>query len=291
MSLKIIKAGETGFCFGVKRAINILEKAAKEYGSLETLGPVVHNDQVTEKLKSQGIQSIRGLEEIRSATVAISSHGVTPEIEAALRAKKVRVIDTTCPFVKRAQIAAKELVESGFYVIVYGESQHPEVKGILGWAKGQGRAVLDAGSLKEGDNLTRKMGVLSQTTQVTEKYLQFTKDLIDMGFREDAEIRIIDTICHDIRKRQAITFQLAGEVDLMLIVGGRTSANTRHLQEICSRVVESHLIEKADDIELDWLSGKSRLGIASGTSTAEETINEVIQHITEEDRRHNRQGS
>ena len=162
------------------------------------------------------------------------------------------------------------LAESGFFVIVYGDANHPEVTGILGWAKGQGIATLDEKPIKALKPLPRRLGILSQTTQVPAYFIEFVKKIIDFALVKDSEIRIIDTICHDIRERQAAALELARRADLMLVVGGRSSANTNRLAELCSRVTETHLIETAEDIQPAWIQGKALIGVTSGASTASE---------------------
>ncbi len=279
IKMKIIQAKELGFCYGVCRAIDMLEKAAKQYNSLETLGPVVHNEQVSKRLDKLGIHVINSLQEISSAVVAISSHGVSSEVESQLRSKPVTVIDTTCPFVSRAQIAARRLAEVGFFVIIFGEAGHPEVKGILGYAQNKGLATLDGASIAKLHTLPRRLGILSQTTQIPEHFNAFVKDVIDLTLQRDAEIRILDTICHDIRKRQSLSLDLASKVDMMLVIGGKSSANTRRLLELCSVRTETHMIEKSEEIDLLWLKGKQTIGITSGTSTAEFSITEVIKRL------------
>jgi 4-hydroxy-3-methylbut-2-en-1-yl diphosphate reductase len=273
------KAKEIGFCFGVRRAIDMLEKAAGECGALDSLGEVVHNERVLGNLARKGVRVIQNTGQIEKETVAISAHGVTPEVEADLRSRKVKMVDTTCPYVRRAQIAARRLAEAGFFVVVFGDAEHQEVKGILGWAGGRGLATLDAGALSDLKEIPRKVGVLSQTTQIPENFLKFVKKVIDRALTKDAEIRIIDTICHDIRQRQAVSGRLAGKVDLMLVVGGRSSANTRRLLELCSAKTEAHQIEDAGDIDPEWLRGKKSVGITSGTSTPDETIEEVVKRL------------
>jgi 4-hydroxy-3-methylbut-2-en-1-yl diphosphate reductase len=279
MTVTIEKAAETGFCFGVQRAINILEKAAAKYGSVDSLGAVVHNEQVSQRLNKLGIKIIHNVSEIKSDVVAISSHGVSPQVEAELKSHSREVIDTTCPFVKRAQLNAKKLAEAGFKVIVYGEAQHSEVKGILGWAQEKGLAILDTSPLLALNEMPRRLGILSQTTQVPVKFNNFVKETIDLTLAKDTEMRIIDTICHDIRKRQSVSLELAGKVDLMLVVGGHSSANAERLQEICSEVVETHLIDSVKEINLIWLKGKKDIGVTSGTSTPEDTVDKIIKRL------------
>ena len=214
MAPKIEKAAELGFCFGVKRAIDILEKVARERGGVETLGAVVHNQQVLQRLTGIGVRVARSVDDVQGDTLAISAHGVSPQLEKEIRARDIKIIDTTCPFVHRAQIAAQRLSESDFFVIIYGDGKHPEVEGILGWAEGKGVATMDAKSIARLDNLPLRLGILSQTTQIPAHFTSFVKKLIGSTLSKDSELRIIDTICHDIRERQAAALSLASKVDL-----------------------------------------------------------------------------
>jgi len=277
--VKIEKTKEIGFCFGVRRAINILEKAAGERGGVETLGAVVHNQQVLQRLAEIGVKVVKSIDDIQGNTVAISSHGASPQVEAELQARHIDIINTTCPFVHRVQIAARRLARSGFFVIIYGDAEHTEVKGVLGWADGRGLATLDEKPIAKLDSLPRRLGVLSQTTQVPADFTQFVKRLIDLALAKDSELRIIDTICHDIRRRQAEALTLASRVDLMLVIGGRGSANTNRLTELCSAATETYLVETAAEINPSWFQGKQNIGITSGASTAEPTIDEVLTKL------------
>lgn len=276
---EIEKASKTGFCFGVKRAINMLEKVAREQGGVETLGAVVHNQQVLDKLAKIGVKIVNSVDDIEGDTVVTSSHGVSPDLEDSIKARNIRVVNTTCPSVRRAQEAARQLAEEGFFVIIYGNAEHPEVKGILGWAKGKGLATLDEKPVVALKPRPRRIGILSQTTQVPAHFAEFTKKIIDLALTKDSEVRIIDTICHDIPDRQAAALELAHRADLMVVVGGRSSANTNRLAELCAEVTETHLIETAGEIQPDWLKGKNLIGVTAGTSTAEESVEEVMKKL------------
>jgi len=275
----IDKADKVGFCFGVKRALDILEKVAHERGGVETLGAVVHNRQVLQKLAEIGVQVAKSVEDIHGDVVVTSSHGISPQLEEEIRARDIEIISTTCPFVLRAQVAARRLAEAGFLVVIFGDSQHPEVKGILGWTKGRGIAALDEKIITELKQIPRRIGILSQTTQVPDHFTDFVKKLIDTAFARDSEMRIIDTICHDIRERQAAAIELAGQAGLMFVVGGHHSANTNRLAELCSKITETHLIETAAEIQPSWLEGKKRIGVTAGASTDEQTVNEVLMAL------------
>lgn len=277
--MRVEKADKTGFCFGVKRAIDILEKVARERGGVETLGAVVHNKQVLNRLTRLGVRVAQNLDDIKGDTVLTSSHGVSPEVEEEIRARNIEVISTTCPFVRRVHIAARKLAESGFFVVVYGEADHSEVKGILGWTGGKGIAALDERFIATLPHLPRRLGILSQTTKIPASFNRFVKKLFDSAFTRDSEMRIIDTICHDIRERQAAARKLAESVDLMLVVGDHSSANTNRLVELCSEVTRAYLVEKVEDIHSSWLDNIARVGVTAGASTDEQDVNDVLKRL------------
>jgi len=279
MSLSVKKAVGIGFCMGVRRAIDILEKVAAERGGVETLGAVVHNQQVLRRLAEMGVSIVDNVSQLKADMVVVSSHGVGPKVIGEIKSRNIAVVDTTCPFVKRAQVAAHRLSEAGFFTIVFGDVGHPEVKGILGWAGDKGMATQKVATVAGIDDLPRQLGVLSQTTQIADNFSRFAREIIDYALVKDAEIRIIDTICHDIRRRQADSLALAKESDLVLVVGGQTSANSRHLFELCAQVTKTYLIENADGIKKSLLRGKSRIGVTSGASTDEQTIDEVVDRL------------
>jgi len=279
-TMRIEKTNEIGFCFGVRRAIDITEKLARERGGVETLGAVVHNQQVLQRLAQIGVRIVNNVADVEGDTLVISAHGVSPRVEEESRARHISLIDTTCPFVRRAQITAQKLAESDFFVIIYGDTDHPEVKGVLGWAQGKGLAALDESFIANLDRVPSRLGILSQTTQMPAKFTEFASKLINSTFAQDSELRLIDTICHDIRKRQEAATKLAGKVDLMLVIGGHTSANTKHLAELCAMTTKTYLIETAEEIQPSWLQSKNYVGVTSGTSTDEPTINEVMTKLT-----------
>ncbi len=279
MALRIEKAAGIGFCFGARRAIDILEKVAHEHGGVETLGAVVHNQEVLQRLAGVGVRVARSVDDIHGDTVVISAHGVSPQLEEEIQARHINIINTTCPVVHRAQVAAQRLAESGFFLVIFGDTDHPEVKGVLGWAKGKGVATVDERVIAEFDHLPRRLGVLSQTTEIPARFTEFVKKLIDAALVKGSELRIIDTICHDIRRRQAAALNLASSVDLMLVIGSHTSANTRHLVELCAASAKTHLVENAEEIQPSWLQEQHHIGITAGASTDEQTINEVLKKL------------
>ncbi len=281
--MRVEKARQIGFCFGVRRAVDQVKLVAGERRGVVTLGPVVHNERVRQELAELGVREANSPKDIQGDTVVISTHGVTPQQEAELRSQYVNLVNTTCPFVHRAQIAARRLAKAGFFVVIYGDAGHAEVKGILGWAGGQGLATLEAKTVTGLKKLPRRLGVLSQTTQIPAHFTDFVKKLIDTTFTRDSELWVIDTICHDTRKRQTAALELASKVDLMLVIGSHTSANTNRLAELSAEVTETRLIETAEEIQPSWLEGKPCIGITTGASTADQTINEVLSKLSEYD--------
>jgi len=276
--VEVKKAREFGLCFGVRRAIKIIEKATKEHQEIATLGPIVHNRLVVAKLAEMGIKVINELDQVQDRVIAITSHGVPPQLLSQIQAKKLRVIDTTCPIVRSAQKAARKLAQSGLRVIIFGEATHPEVKGLLGWAGNNAVATLNGKEIASLE-LPRRLGIISQTTQSPTKFVEFINEVISAVFPDAQELRIINTLCQETRKRQEAAIELAGKSDLMIVVGGHNSANTQRLAEVCSPMVETHLIETAAEIEKDWLSGKRHIGVTAGASTPDEAIEEVVRKL------------
>ena len=279
MKYVVRKAARTGFCFGVKKAVETLEKVAQIRGRVEPLGAVVHNRQVMKRLSSLGVQVADSLDDITGNTVAIGAHGVSPEMENEIRTRFSDVINTTCPFVQRAQMTARRLSKSGFFVIIFGDGNHREVKGILGWAENHGMATLDTMQIQQLPSIPRRIGIISQTTQVPADFNRFAGEVCNLTYGKDSEIRIIDTICHDIRERQQATIDLAKNVDLMLVIGSNTSANSNHLAKMCSAVTEARLIESSEEISPSLLDGHHTIGVTGGASTDEAAIQEVIDTL------------
>lgn len=276
--MRIEKAREMGFCFGVRRAIRLMEQAAHRCRYLESLGPVVHNHQVMERLEGLGVRVVVGPEAVTAGVVAIPSHGAPPEVIAELERRGIEVVDTTCPMVRRAQQAAQQLTAAGFQVVIFGDAQHPEVKGVLGWAGERAVAVSDGASLLL-PKFPKRLGLLSQTTQSPERFSRFMAGLLPQALDQAAEVRLVNTICHATRQHQAAALELARHSQLVLVVGSLASANTRHLAQLCSAVVETRQVEAAEDIEPGWLAGKEQIGITAGASTPEEVVAAVVTRL------------
>jgi 4-hydroxy-3-methylbut-2-enyl diphosphate reductase len=279
VNAQISRAKELGLCFGVRRAVKMLKEAAKKYGEIETLGPVAHNRQLVLALAEMGIRPVENLEQLEGKVLAITTHGASPDVLSETQSRHVHVIDTTCPIVKRAQNSAKELAENGFDVIVFGEAGHSEVKGLLGWSGAKGMVALD-GTEIDSSKLSHRIGVISQTTQSQSAFVEFTRKLMVALFPTVQEMRIINTLCRATQRRQQAAVTLAKRSQLMIVVGGYDSANTRRLAEACSPIVETHLLERADRVDGSWLVGKQRIGIAAGASTPDEAVEELVDKLT-----------
>ena len=209
--MEIEKAAEIGFCTGVRRAIDILERASRKLGPLQTLGPIVHNQQVVDKLAESGVTVAESLDQLAGDTVAISSHGVSPEVLERAKERGLQIVDTTCPFVRRAQNAAKRLTKAGFFVIVFGDQDHREVQGALGYAAGNGIATLELPDIDKA-KLPQRIGILSQTTQSFPAFVHFVSAFSERYIEFIAELRIINTICDATRRhRRPSTTPSAGD--------------------------------------------------------------------------------
>ena len=209
--VEVKKAREFGLCFGVRRAIKIIDKAAKEHREIATLGPIVHNRLVVAKLADVGVKVVNELDQVHDRVIAVTSHGVSPQLLSQMQARKLQVIDTTCPIVSSAQKAAKKLAQAGLRVIIFGEATHPEVKGLLGWAGSNAVATLNGEEVANLE-LPRRLGIISQTTQSHTKFVKFINEVIKAAFPDVQELRIINTLCQETRKRQEAALELAGKV-------------------------------------------------------------------------------
>jgi (E)-4-hydroxy-3-methyl-but-2-enyl pyrophosphate reductase len=280
--VEILLAKEMGFCWGVRRAIGMMEKAASEHGRVISLGPIVHNPQVVAALAEKGVQVTSSIDGVGGAPLAITAHGVGPKVLEEAKAKGLEIIDTTCPIVTRSQRWAKKMAADGFTVIVYGDADHPEVEGILSWADGKGIALADEDIHSLPRELLSRVAVIPQTTQSTARFAAFVGRVLRERLVQLSELRVVNTLCNVTASQQAAARELAQEVGLMVVVGGHNSANCRHLAEVCREEgVETHHIETAAELEEGWLLGRERVGITAGASTPDWAVEEVIRCLRE----------
>lgn len=272
----VIKVAEhAGACYGVQRALDLVhEVAASAQGPVRTLGPLIHNPQVVSELEKEGVSVTEDVPTDAGSTLVLRTHGVVPEIENRAHANGLSVVDATCPYVKRVHHAAERLITSGYQVIVVGEQGHPEVEAILGHAPG----AVAITSPEELDSLTiaKRVGVVVQTTQAKAVLDGVVNRLTSLA----AEVVVINTICEATSERQAAAKDLAAKSDVCVVIGGRNSANTKRLSEICSEVcAHVHLIETEDELCASWFSDASCIGVTAGASTPTSTIDRVVSAI------------
>ena len=270
--MEVLTAEHMGFCYGVRRAVDMAVTAPEKTGTpVVTLGPLIHNPQMIERLKAQGIGVTDSLTSSGGAAVLIRSHGVGPDVYDEAVRRQISLLDATCPHVKKAQLAAKAFADRGLQVVVAGERNHPEVKSILEWA-GPGAVAVEKASDITGIVFERTVGIVSQTTLEREVF-----DEILAALRQfDIEPEVNPTICLATEERQKAAMELAGRVDAMVVVGGRNSANTRHLAEVCRKAgAPTYHVETAAELEPEWFFGVKRAGITAGASTPDWIIEEV----------------
>ncbi|MDP2673517.1 MAG: 4-hydroxy-3-methylbut-2-enyl diphosphate reductase [Dehalococcoidia bacterium] len=276
--MEILLARDMGFCWGVRRAIDIMEKAADEKGEIISLGPIVHNPQVVRELENRGVRTAGGLSEGDSLPVAITAHGVGPEVLEDARSRGNEVIDTTCPIVTRSQRWAKKMAEAGFTLIIFGDPNHREVKGVLAWAGANAIAIQDGDPLPA--ELPSRLAVISQTTQSPERFAEFVSRLMQEHVGRIGELRVINTLCDVTSSQQAAARELAQEVDLVLVVGGRSSANTRHLLDVCKEEGSvAYHVEGPDELKAEWLKGCKSVGVTAGASTPDSAVEAVVRQV------------
>ena len=271
-SLEVILADYLGFCYGVKRAIKIARENAAPDGSACTLGPIIHNPQMVERLKEEGVGTIDRLDDLKRGKVIIRSHGVGPETYERAEAMGLECVDATCPHVKKAQLSAKELAEEGRFVVIVGEKEHPEVHSIVQWAGGNVAVIETVAEAAFLPNASR-LGIISQTTFSGERFQEIVSALLD----KSRDIRVMRTICTATDQRQRAARELASKVDVMLVIGGKNSANTTRLAQLCAKICRTYHIETAEELRPAWFDNIEKIGITAGASTPDWIIKEVYK--------------
>lgn len=277
--MRVYLANDVGFCFGVKRAINLARQALAEESSVSIMGDLIHNKAVTQELEEKGLRKVASLEEAKSGTIMVRAHGLPKkEIEKA-RSTGLKVIDATCPIVTRAQDAARELESRGCQVIVIGDINHAEIKGILGALEKPAVVVNSVEELRQKRaEIKRKVGIVFQTTHSLELMYPIVYELLQMCL----EVQVINTICRPVQKRQDDAVALAQHMDVMIVVGSRTSANTTELAHLCQEYCpRTYHIETAAELKPEHWEGAEKIGIASGLSTPEYLVEEVYNKLQE----------
>ena len=285
--MKVIKAQTAGFCFGVKRAVDqVYDLAAKEKEPVYTYGPIIHNEEVVRDLEEKGVQVLNGKEDllsVKKGTVVIRSHGVAEEVYDLICENGLNLADATCPFVKKIHRIVRREGENGREIVIIGNANHPEVEGIRGWCVSKVTVIGTEEEAEEFEpNSDTGVCVVSQTTFNYNKF----KDLVEILCKKRYDnnvlniLNILNTICNATEERQREAKNIAGEVDTMLVVGGRHSSNTQKLFEICKKECgNTYYIQTPVDLDSEMFQCSSYVGITAGASTPNKIIEEVQEHV------------
>ncbi|MBF0537130.1 MAG: 4-hydroxy-3-methylbut-2-enyl diphosphate reductase [Nitrospirae bacterium] len=270
--MKITVAKRAGFCFGVKRAVNIAFDMASKKEGVCTLGPIIHNPQLVKRLEEQGVHCVNEPQEDMKAVI-IRTHGIPIHMYDKIVDMGIEVIDATCPFVKKAQQYAKLLKQEDYQVIILGESIHPEVKSIMSYV-GQDVIVVEDEHVPE--RLKTRVGIVVQTTQPVSALKRLLNNIVERV----KEIKIYNTICNSTALRLKETSEISVNVDIMIVAGGRNSANTTQLANHCQGMgVRTYHIEMASELDPCWFNGVNHVGVTAGASTPDWIIEEIIERI------------
>ena len=276
--MKVLVAEKCGFCPGVRNAISTAERVLAQADASEPvycLGPIIHNEDVVERLASTGLRTVESVDDIDRGTVLIRSHGVAPKELDRLRQKGLHIVDATCVLVKRVQQIAKQLEQEGYEVVIIGEETHPEVQGVMGCVDDV-FVVADESDLEK---LPRdgRLGIVCQTTQSPE---HLGKMLGIIGRGSFSELKVINTLCKEAIKRQESAIALCKMVDIMFVLGGLHSANTRRLAELCKKHNSATFhLQNWDELDKNVLFGRNIAGVTAGASTPSWVIDEFVNHL------------
>ncbi len=277
--MQVLLAEKRGFCFGVTKAVCEAEKALETFGqgNVYALGPIIHNKQVCRKLEQAGLKVVETLDEVPAdGVVLIRSHGVSPDVTEALQARGLQAVDATCRLVKRAQQVVKQLHDEGYQVVMIGDKDHPEVKGVVAYAP----SVIIVDSEVEVDALLPshgRLGIVAQTTHAPENVGKLIGYIASKPFRE---IKIVNTLCSETARRQQAAIDLCSKVDVMFVLGGLHSANTKELADLCRQQgVPTHHLENWEQFKPERVAGKQAAGVTAGASTPEWVVQEFVEKL------------
>ncbi|MDQ3635042.1 MAG: 4-hydroxy-3-methylbut-2-enyl diphosphate reductase [Acidobacteriota bacterium] len=277
--MKVLLADEYGFCFGVERAVEMVEDSLDKKETVRTLGPLIHNEQEMQRLGEHGVSTITQPVQIkRGETAVIRAHGVTPDVQKELEEKASKVVDATCPFVTRVQRLASRAAEENRHVIVVGNPDHPEMIGVKGYAPDHAFIIKDETEVAGLPKLNNPL-VVSQTTIKAKTFFDTAEAIKQIAV---GETQVVNTICSATRDRQDAARALAGEVDAFYVIGGDHSSNSRKLLTVCKEQCEkSFLIQTEEDIDTEDLRGVENVGVTAGASTPKWLIDKVVKHLEE----------
>jgi 4-hydroxy-3-methylbut-2-en-1-yl diphosphate reductase len=273
--MDVVIARTAGFCWGVRRTVDKVMEVAEAAAPVVTLGPVIHNPQAVERMREKGVGKVEAIAEVPAGTtVVVRTHGAPRAEVAAARERGLELVDGTCPYVKYPQAMATRLTKEGYHLVVVGDAGHAEVKGVVSYAEGPVTVVPAGAAVPEIQ--ARKVAVIAQTTLVG---AEFERVVGALALRHK-EVRAVNTICSDTDERQADARQLAREVDAVVVVGGKSSANTRHLAEICREIQpRTWHVETRAELDPAWFRDCQRVGISAGASTPDWVVEEVAERL------------
>jgi len=269
-------ARTAGFCWGVRRTVDrVLEVAATCGQPVVTLGPIIHNPQAVEHMRGKGVGTVDRVAEVSDGTtIVVRTHGALKSEMEAARERGLEVVDGTCPYVKYPQAMAQRLSREGYHVVIIGDASHAEVRGVLSYVEGPVTVIRPGSPLPEIG--AKKVAVVAQTTCIGSEFAQMVGALT----LRHKEVRAVNTICSDTDERQADARQLAREVDAVVVVGGKNSANTRHLAELCRGIQpRTWHVETGDEIEPGWFEGCRVVGVSAGASTPDWVVDGVAERL------------
>jgi len=273
--VKVIVAKKCGFCPGVRNAINTAEKTLAENDQVYCHGPIIHNEDEVSRLAKIGLHTVKNVDQVRSGTVLIRSHGVAPAEIEVLKNKGMKIVDATCVLVKRVQKIAKQLDESGYKVVVIGDKNHPEVQAVVGCADDVAVVADEVDLHKLPRN--SKLGIVCQTTIEPEHFSKMLYVIAKNGFKE---LKVINTLCKETIKRQDSAIDLCKKVDIMFVLGGLTSANTRTLADLCKKYnKQTFHLQNWNEFDKKVLFGKKIAGVTAGASTPEWIIDSFVKNL------------
>ena len=274
--VKITIAKSAGFCFGVKRAIDLAQDIASKNKEVYTFGPLIHNPQEVLRLEKENIKVIEDYSKIEKGVLVLRTHGIPLDIYENLSKKKnIKIVDAACPFVKKAQDIIKKLSEDSKQIVIVGEKKHPEVVALVSYGKGKCLVVEDKNDVKNVKK-TDIIYIVSQTTQSPKNFEEIVNEISKIS-----QVKVFNTICRATFDRQMAAEKLAKEVDIMIVIGGKNSGNTTRLYQICSAITKTYHIENVDEIETDWFNNIENVGITAGASTPDWIIGNIKRRIKE----------
>lgn len=283
--MEVILAESAGFCFGVKRAVDMVyEQADNGEKPIYTYGPIIHNEEVVSDLKRKGVEVIEGIEQLKTiikGTVIIRSHGVSPKVYEIIENQHLCMVDATCPFVKKIHQTVHDFSQKGYEVIIIGNASHPEVQGIYGWCQtGHVHIVNTEDEIcKVPKKENGKICIVAQTTFNYKKF----QELVEVFKKKGYTYTVVNTICNATEERQQEAVQIAKTVDAMIVIGGKSSSNTQKLYEICQgECVKTYYIQTLDDLVFNRDDHMQRIGITAGASTPNNIIKEVQNYVRNE---------